>query len=192
MRLHRTDLRLGQVRIVEGDVRITDPIRTAWDIAALERTADAVAALDGMLSAKELSPGDVAALERWAPGQWRGQRARKAFALADGRAMSPPESWLRVALHGARVEPPVPQFDVVEDGVWLGQVDLAWPRAKLIVEYEGPYHFDGIQIARDDRRYERMVAAGWRVLRLSSADLRDLDAVVSRNRGLLQETDRTS
>lgn len=48
-----------------------------------------------------------------------------------------------------------------------------------MVEYEGAYHFDGVQIVKDDARYARLVAAGWRVLRLSSADLRDLDAVVA-------------
>ena len=106
--------------------------------------------------------------------------------------LSPPESKVRVTCHLAGLPHPVPQYEVYEAGTFLGAVDLAWPEAKLIVEYEGPYHFDGIQIARDDRRYERMVAEGWRVLRLSSADLRDLDAVVSRIRGLLQETDRTS
>jgi len=59
-------------------------------------------------------------------------------------------------------------------------VDLAWPEHGLIVEYEGAHHFDDLQIRRDDRRYERLVAAGWRVIRLSAADLRDMAAVVER------------
>jgi very-short-patch-repair endonuclease len=33
---------------------------------------------------------------------------------------------------------------------------------------------------KDDARYDRLLAAGWRVIRLSSADLRDLGAVVTR------------
>ncbi|MFL6096941.1 MAG: endonuclease domain-containing protein [Blastococcus sp.] len=74
----------------------------------------------------------------------------------------------------------MPQYDVVHEGAWLGRVDLAWPDARLIVEYEGEYHFDGLQIIRDDRRYEQLIAAGWRVIRLSAADLRDMDAVVRR------------
>jgi hypothetical protein len=55
-------------------------------------------------------------------------------------------------------------------GRWLAQVDLAWPEAKLVVEYEGAYHFQGTQIVEDDDRCARLVAAGWRVIRLSSAD----------------------
>ena len=61
-------------------------------------------------------------------------------------------------------------------------MDLAWPEARLIVEYEGAYHFEGMQISRDDERYRRLVAAGWRVIRLSAADLRDMEAVVARIR----------
>src|SRR4029450_7219261 len=95
-------------------------------------------------------------------------------------AESPPESWVRVACVRAGLPVPVPQFVVLEGGEFLGRVDLAWPEQRLIVEYEGAHHFDELQIRRDDRRYERLTAAGWRVIRLSAADLRDMDAVVVR------------
>jgi very-short-patch-repair endonuclease len=75
---------------------------------------------------------------------------------------------------------PVPQFEVVEDGTWLARVDLAWSHQRLIVEYDGEYHFDGLQIAKDDVRLAVLVAAGWHVIRLSAADLRDMAGVVSR------------
>jgi very-short-patch-repair endonuclease len=101
--------------------------------------------------------------------------------------MSPPESRVRLACHLARLPHPVPQYEVFEDGVLLGQVDFAWPEAKLVVEYEGAYHFDELQIAKDDGRYERLLAAGWRVIRLSSSDLWDLDAVIVRIRAVLVE-----
>jgi very-short-patch-repair endonuclease len=101
--------------------------------------------------------------------------------------MSPPESRVRVACHLAGLPQPVPQHEVYEHGLFLGQVDLAWPEAKLVVEYEGAYHFDVRQIVKDDVRYERLVAAGWRVIRLSSIDLYDLDGVVARIRAALAE-----
>ena len=40
----------------------------------------------------------------------------------DGRAQSPPESWVRVACHFAGLPPPVPQFTVIADGGRIGQV----------------------------------------------------------------------
>ena len=180
VRVHRTDLADGEVVVVDDDVRVTSPLRTAWDVATLERTADAVATLDGMLRSRAVDAAQLAYLGTTAAGRWRGQRAQRCLSLADGRAQSPPESWVRVACHLAGLPAPVPQFEVVEDGVWLAQVDFAWPEAKLVVEYEGDYHFDGEQIVKDDARYARLLAAGWRVIRLSAADLRDLDSVTTR------------
>jgi hypothetical protein len=124
-------------------------------------------------------------IDRAVGGQWGSRRVKRAFALADGRAMSPPESWLRVALYLSDLPRPIPQYQVYENGTYLGKVDFAWPEAKLIVEYEGAYHFDELQIHRDDRRYERLVAAGWRVIRLSAADMHDLDKVIDRIRAAL-------
>jgi very-short-patch-repair endonuclease len=85
-----------------------------------------------------------------------------------------------VACALAGLPSPVPQFAVIHDGVFLGRVDLAWPEHRLIVEYEGAYHFGGVQIARDDVRIARLVAAGWTVIRLAARDLRDMDGVVRR------------
>src|SRR4051794_2783624 len=138
-----------------------------------------------MAAAEVLTPGVVRSLGAQAPGRWRARRGLLALSLGDGRARSPAESWVRVACHLAGLPAPVPQFVVTDHGRWLAQVDLAWPEAKLVVEYEGAYHFEGTQIAKDDSRYARLIAAGWRVIRLSSADLRDMDAVVARIKAAL-------
>ena len=102
------------------------------------------------------------------------------FALVDGRSESPPESWVRLSCALAGLPAPVLQLEVVEDGAWLARVDLAWPDQRLIVEYDGEYHLDGRQIAEDDVRLAALVAAGWHVIRLSAADLRQMDDVVTR------------
>jgi very-short-patch-repair endonuclease len=81
----------------------------------------------------------------------------------------------------------VPQYDVVEDGRWLARVDMAWPAQRVVVEYEGEYHFDGVQIVRDDARLARLAAAGWLVIRVAAHDLRALDDVVARIRVALAE-----
>ncbi|WP_216870973.1 endonuclease domain-containing protein [Modestobacter excelsi] len=80
----------------------------------------------------------------------------------------------------------MPQFQVIEGRRWLATVDLAWPEARLIVEYEGSYHVEGRQIIQDDGRYERLEATGWRVVRLLAADLRDMDAVIARIQAALR------
>jgi hypothetical protein len=190
VRVHRTDLRPPEVWTTEDGVRLTTARRTAWDVATIETSPTAVALLDGMLRESELHAGPLSrrALEDEfgaRRGRWGSRRAQVALSLVDSRAMSPPESRVRVACVRAGLPRPVPQYEVVENGVFLGQVDLAWPEAKLVVEYEGAYHFDGVQIPKDDARYARLLAAGWQVVRLSSIDLHDLAAVVARIREAL-------
>jgi hypothetical protein len=190
VQVHRTDLRPGDLRTSDDGVRLTTARRTSWDVATLETTMSAVALLDGMVRDAALNDGELteAVLAHeftGRRGRWGSRRAQFILPLVDGRAMSPPESRVRVACHLAGLPHPVPQFEVFASGVFLGQVDLAWPEARLIVEYEGAYHFDGLQIISDDARYEAFVAAGWRVIRLSSLDLHDLDGVVERIRAAL-------
>ncbi len=182
-RVHRTQLNAGDVA-VQDLVPITTALRTAWDVAALEPMGTAVAALDAMIRNGALTVGELTALAESGGGRWGVARVRRAVALVDPRAESPPESRVRVALTMAGLDP-LPQFEVYEDGMLLARVDFAWPEAKLAVEYEGAYHFEGSQIVRDDARLDRLVAAGWRVIRLSAADLHDLDAVVARIREAL-------
>jgi hypothetical protein len=187
VRVHQTTIDAVDVRTLEDDVRITTPVRTAWDVAALEPVPTAVAALDGMVRTGHL---DIAALRNRllrSRGRWRASRVAKVLPLVDGRAESPPESWVRVACIRAGLPAPVPQYVVLEAGEFLGRVDLAWPEHRLIVEYEGAYHFDGLQIRKDDDRYRQLVAAGWRVIRLSAADLRDMDGVITRIAHALSE-----
>ena len=185
VRVHRSVLRPGDVTVLDDGPRVTTVARTAWDVATLERTRDAVACLDAMTAGTFLLPAMVRSLENRSAGRWRGRRARTALSLIDGRAQSPAESWVRVACHLAGLPAPVPQFVVTDGGRWSAQVDLAWPEARLIVEYEGAYHFDGTQIVKDDARYARLEAAGWTVIRLLAADLRDLDGVVAQIKAAL-------
>ncbi|TFV78442.1 DUF559 domain-containing protein [Blastococcus sp. CT_GayMR19] len=183
VRVHRRHVARSETVVMEDDggaVRLTTPLRTAWEICAIEPMATAVALLDGMVRAGHLSAPALGRLVESTKGRWGSRRVAKVLPLVDGRSESPPESWVRVACARAGLPAPVPQYDVQEAGQFLGRVDLAWPESRLVVEYEGAYHFDDLQIRRDDRRYDRLIAAGWRVIRLSGPDLRDLDAVVAR------------
>lgn len=180
VRVHRALIPLSEVVHRDDGLRHSASLRTAWDVAALETTGTAVGVLDAMVREGLLHGDDLVRLLREGVGRWGSRRVRRAFDLVDGRSASPPESWVRVACVLGGLPAPTPQYDVVHAGTWLARVDLAWPDARLIVEYEGAYHFDGLQIERDDVRLARLVAAGWRVIRLAAHDLRDLDAVVAR------------
>jgi very-short-patch-repair endonuclease len=183
VRVHRTDLCPSDVQTV-GGVPVTTALRTAWDVAAMESLGTAVAALDAMVRAGSVSLAELAAMAQRGTGRWGVTKVRRAVPLVDPRAESAPESRVRVALVLAGLRP-VPQFQVVDGGFEVARVDLGFPEARLAVEYEGAYHFDGDQMLRDDARYARLRAAGWTVLRLASVDLRDLDGVVARVRAAL-------
>jgi hypothetical protein len=182
VQVHKTDLRSADTWTTDDGVRVTSAERTAWEVATLETTGTAVALIDGMLRDGRLTEPALAGEVMRRRGQWGSRRAARVLPLVDGRAQSPPESRVRVACALAGLPAPVPQFVIEEDGWFLAQADLVWPEHKLVVEYEGAYHFDGLQIAKDDVRYAQLVVAGWRVIRLSAADLHDLDGAVARIR----------
>ncbi|MFW3170874.1 endonuclease domain-containing protein [Geodermatophilus sp. CPCC 206100] len=180
VRVHRTDLQDHEVGLAVDDLPVTSPLRTAWDLAVLETLPTAVGVLDAMLSTRVVTAEQLRQVLDRSAGRWGLRRVRRALDHVDGRSESPPESWVRVACAQAGLPAPVPQYEVVHDGRWLGRVDLAWPAHRVIVEYDGEHHFDDLQIVKDDARLGRLVAAGWTVIRLSAADLRSMDAVVRR------------
>jgi very-short-patch-repair endonuclease len=186
VRVHRTSIGPAEIEEVDG-VPVTSALRTAWDVAALESLPVAVAALDAMARAGHVRMAELQDLATRGGGRWRVTRVRRAATLVDPRAESAPESKVRVALVLAGLAPQ-PQYEVRHGGRFLARADFAWPEARLVLEYEGAHHFEGPQIVRDDARIARLVAAGWRVSRISAADLRDSDRVVETVRRALLAT----
>lgn len=114
-------------------------------------------------------------------------RLRAALPSANSRSRSRAETWLRVLLVGAGLPEPVANMDVVEGGLWLGQLDLAYPELRVAIEYEGEHHLtDPRQWAADIARYDRLVEAGWRVIRVTKAEVfgRSADLVARVRRAL--------
>jgi very-short-patch-repair endonuclease len=82
------------------------------------------------------------------------------------------ESVLRWLLHEAGLPAPVLQHSVLDRaGRFIGRADLAWPDASLLVEFDGNVHRDRDVFVRDLRRQNRLIAAGWTMLRFTSADV---------------------
>lgn len=99
-------------------------------------------------------------------------RLRLALPRVRGLAASRPESWTRLTLVDAGLPEPELNHDVFAGGVKLACVDLAYPALRIAVEYDGEHHLrDPEQWSRDIRRYERLEAAGWIVIRVAKAEL---------------------
>ncbi len=167
-----------------GGFRCTTGLRTALDLARAESLHDSVPALDVLLAAEIVGLDELRRAAADLAGVRGARIAREAVALADPRAESPPESRLRVVLARAGL-PAVPQF-VVHDvaGRFVARVDLAYPELCLAIEYDGAWHAETGQFARDRQRLNRLVAAGWVVLHVTAADLRRPEQVVARVRAL--------
>jgi very-short-patch-repair endonuclease len=69
---------------------------------------------------------------------------------------------------------------VLVDGRFVARVDFAWPDLKLAVEYDGLWHAEPGQFARDRRRLNLLREAGWRVVFVTAADMQWPDQVVIR------------
>lgn len=80
------------------------------------------------------------------------------------------ESVLRWMLHEAGVPAPVLQH-VIRAAAGEFRADFAWPDRMVLVEFDGNVHRERAVFVNDVRRQNALVAAGWTVLRFTSADL---------------------
>ena len=80
--------------------------------------------------------------------------------LADPRAESPPESWLRWVCHDAGFPPPEPQFWVQCANERWFRLDLAWPRIKVALEYDGVEFHTGRALTNDRARHNALGGPG--------------------------------
>jgi very-short-patch-repair endonuclease len=106
--------------------------------------------------------------------------------LADGLAGSPQETRLRLLLHRSALPRPVAQYTVRAGGRFVARVDFAWPEHRIALEYEGLWHGKAHQqVIADRRRLNDLTAAGWLVLFVTAADLRDPTRLLARLRTAL-------
>ncbi|MFS8478845.1 MAG: type IV toxin-antitoxin system AbiEi family antitoxin [Micromonosporaceae bacterium] len=156
-----------------GDLRVTTPERTAWDLARQRDLEAAVVALDAFARAGHVRTAQLRARLAAAKGRKGSRRAERAIGLMDSRAESPQESRLRVKLLMAGLPVPVAQFEVRHEGRFIARVDLAWPERRVAVEYDGAWHASAEQLERDRRRLNRLQNAGWLVLHVTAGRMRD-------------------
>lgn len=149
---------------------VTSAARTAFDLARTEPAAEAVACVDAMLHAGLVDRQSLAGYAAARRG-WRGVRlALLAVDLADGAAESAMESRLRMVLVDGGLPRPVVNEPVLgADGTFLGRPDLRIGR--VLIEYDGAVHREAAVFGSDLRRQNRLVDAGYVVLRYGAGDI---------------------
>jgi very-short-patch-repair endonuclease len=107
---------------------------------------------------------------------WRGRPGAARLAWAAPRVRvgvrSRPETHLRLLLVKSRLPEPVVAHPVIVHGGLILHPDLAYPQAKLALEYEGFDHFNDRRVAElDIERRELLAEVGWRTIRVTAPQL---------------------
>ena len=156
------------------DLPVTSPVDTWVDLAATAGLGveDLVVAGDAFATrTPDLLEQLVEAADR-AGGRGR-RRLREAGALVRSGSGSPMETRTRLSFGRAGLPEPELNAEVfAEDGHFVARVDFLWRAAKVIVEYEGDHHrTDRRQWQSDIQRTRLLESLGWRVVRMTAADL---------------------
>ena len=172
---------------VHRGIRLTTPLHTAWEIARALPEISAIGWIDALARRRRLSRRDLRAHARRHVGEPGSRAAGRTVALCDPRAESPPESRLRIEMLRAGLPVPIPQFDVLVDGLFVARLDFAWPAFRFGVEYDGQWHADIGQLHRDRSRLRELNAAGWRIFHVTREDMRDIPALMRQIRAALAQ-----
>lgn len=175
----RTATTTGDV-VADGVLRYTDRTRTALDLARRGHLDDAVVLLDRLVQYRVAFLDDVRRAAAALPRCRGSAQARTVAALADGLAESPPETRLRLLIRRAGLPAPVAQYTVRADGRFVARVDFAYPEQRLAIEYDGAWHGERLQVTKDRDRFNRLFAAGWRIIFVTAADMHRPDTITAR------------
>lgn len=169
--VHQLVLGPAQVGRVHG-IAVTVPVRTVADLVLRADRFAAVSVLDSALNRQVVTVDELARVPALLRGRRGAVEARRHLAEADGRAQSPLETRTRLRCVDGRVPPDVLQIPVRDDdGCLLGVGDLGWRGPRVIAEADGREpHATPDAVFADRRRQNRLVNAGWAVLRFTWRD----------------------
>lgn len=109
-------------------------------------------------------------------------KARRVVGHVRARVDSVAETDVRLMIRFGRLPEPDVNVDIFDDnGAFLARGDLVYRKYRIIVEYDGWQHErDAHQRQKDHLRRERLEAAGWRLIVITVADLRNPASIVTR------------
>lgn len=154
----------------QDPVWITSAVTTVLDCIRSLKLDEAVVVCDSALRSGQVTLAELREAARRLRGHRHAARARRVLDLADPKSGSVLESVLRLLL----VQDGLIGFDtqrVIRDakGRYVLRVDLCFAALGLVIEADGSrWHPDPV---RDRKLDNRLVAAGWRVLRFTWSEV---------------------
>ena len=174
----RSGLESRRPMLVRG-LPVTDVATTWCDLAGRLELDDLVILGDAALGRRagagaRLRVEDLRAVHRLRAGGRGATTRSRALELVRVGSASPGETRARLFFQRAGLPEPELNVDVGSAERWVARVDFLWARQKVIVEYEGDQHrTDRAQWQWDIHRVRELAALGFRVVRMTAADLRD-------------------
>ncbi|MEU0546988.1 type IV toxin-antitoxin system AbiEi family antitoxin domain-containing protein [Micromonospora sp. NPDC005979] len=160
-------------------IPVTTPLTTISEILLREDRYASVSVLDSALNRRLLTLDCLARIPALIRGRRGAVAARGYLAEADGRSQSPLETRSRLRCVDGRVPPDVLQLEIRDpDGYLLGTGDLGWRGPRVVAEADGrDVHSVPEAVFADRRRQNRLVNAGWTVLRFTWQDTMQPDYI---------------
>ena len=172
--VHSESLLPDELRQV-GDIVITSPARTAFDVGRRVRSRlRSIQQLDALANATDVKDVDIEAVMSRHPGARSVVRLRRVLPLVDGGAESPQETTARLALIDAVIPTPRTQIVVRDEyGDFVARIDMGYEEFRVGIEYDGQQHWTSAdQRDLDIDRYSALLDLGWVIVRVSSELLR--------------------
>ena len=161
------------------------PRSREWDARHLDCS-------DAALHARRVSRAELSSRAKSHAGRPGVARFRRVLELAEPATESPMESRLRMLLILGGLPRPEVQLSIHDGwGRFIGRPDLYYESHRLGIEYDGGLH--RYSLAEDNRRQNRLLDAGVRLLRFTAGDVHNNpDSIVLQVSRMLMGAEATS
>jgi hypothetical protein len=179
IRVHAVPLAPGDVDVDMSGLLLTSPRSTALDCHAWLDRAAALDLYAWLSTRQQLRRAEVAAAARSRVGRPGTPQLLELLRITATGAVSAAEHRFHEVLAGAGIRGWCANAAVHDDQGVIGVVDVLFEAARLVVEIDGERAHSGRAAFRRDRtRQNRLVTAGWTVLRFTWWDVTERPAHV--------------
>lgn len=173
---YQLGLRIAQLELDPADIctfsgiRVTTPVRTAFDCLRYVRRPDGVVVADFLTNRHLCTLDELTAYVSQRRAMRNIRSARRELESVEPLAQSVQETRVRLLLADGGLPRPVAQYKVTFPDGDCAYLDLAYPDLRIGIEYDGEaWHKD--QRAKDERRRRRLERLGWTIIVLHADDL---------------------